>query len=108
MMNTDKNGKFVGDIYQGNFSYDCGFALVNNDSDIFIFDYKYGRIFKMNMNTNEMRCLVDIKCPSLTWGWHAVFCRQSKNVHLFSQTLRHHVQIGLSALNTSRSDVQVK
>ena len=116
----DKNGVFIRDMSQ-HFSLDPGFCLANDDRDIYVFggvlrstykDDAWGedtQILKFDVATHKLKSLCDLECPKLQPGrdekpdtWHAVLCKNSRNVHLFSKTFGKHVSIPLASLNSAR------
>ena len=105
LIDKDQHDKFVGDKYHDVFSYSSGFVLINDGKVIVIFSSTDTGIFKLNVNTMEMRRLIsiDTSCLNSTWGCHAVVCRKSKNVHLFTSSFEHHVRISVAELNTAPS-----
>ena len=122
LISTNKDGYFDANIFGDYFYKDCGFILVNNDIDMYIFGgndemitYTFGSnkdvvsIYKFNLITNELRLLTDIQCPKLEsyvqvpCTWHAVFCKKSQSVHLFQRRFKAHVCISLQKLINSSS-----
>ena len=97
------------------FYLDSGYALVNDDNDIFIFGGRRGRyyhlqrnIFKYNISSNQLRRLTNIDCPKTGSGssmeyFHAVYCKKSQMVHLIQTNYAKHVSISLSQLNAAES-----
>ena len=117
---TDKNGKYVRDLYRDYFYLHSACALVNDDNDIFIFggnDHKQTKsdndhekdeiivtneIFKLDTNKNVLTRLKDVKCPQ-DGLWYGVFCKKSKRVHLFERKMTVHKSIPLNVLNNASS-----
>lgn len=115
----DENGLFIRDMSQ-HFSLDDGFCLAN---DVFGGAFRlhwrddaWGedtQILKFDVATNELKWLCDLECPKLQENkyekpdtWHAILCKNSKTVHLFSKTFSKHVSIPLASLNSARYSVR--
>ena len=105
----DKKGKFMANMFGDHFYVDSGCVMVNNDRDIFIFGGtnrydKIRRILKLDIETNILRRLTNIECPSAS-TWYPVFCKKSQNIHLFSTSFDNHWSISLQTLNNATSVV---
>ena len=109
------NYRFERDLFANHFYFGSGCVVANNGDDIFIFGGQKGYdgtqsldILKLNIKTNVLTRLTDIKCPSCQNKeslWYAVLCTKSKNIHLFHRTFIIHAAISLERLNSAKSVV---
>ena len=104
---TDKNGKFVRNMFAEHFQSNSACVVVNNDNDIYIFGGNTGiiqskDILRLNIATNTLRRVLDVKYP-LSCNSFAVFCKKSRRIHLFATNFSRHVSISLKKLNKAAS-----
>ena len=114
LVKYDKNNKYMRNMFSDYLYVGSGCVIVNNGNDIFMFGGQAkpeglhtNDIFRLNITTNVLRRLTDIKCPSCEKGmivnWYAVFCTKSEQVHLFHRSSDVHVAISLETLNNAPS-----
>ena len=107
---ADKDGKFIRDMYNDCFKSHSGCVCVNNDNDIFLFGggvkgkMKTNDILRLNIETNKLEYLTNIKCPG-SCDLFAVFCTKSQKIHLFARNFCLHASISLKTLNNASSVV---
>ena len=109
------NLKFERNLFVNHLCIRSGCVVVNDGDDIFIFGGQKGYngdqsddIFKLNIATNVLRKLTDIKCPFYGQEkslWYAVLCKKSQNIHLFHRRYIWHGTISLARLNCAESVV---